>query len=311
MADERNFRSYYYEKVGFRAVEEKKSIEVLLKDKPLDVDKLRQYCLRFPVSVRYRFYLWKVILGVLPASQDSHEFVMKNRTEQYELLHHALLVMRRADNTTPLPHVFLKMFLIEEGMLPFQDDNLLSTPAYQTYVHLATAVTSMLESPIDGYWITTRFFRLLRKNYFDHVPTLIEKIVTMLQKEDSDGRLVAHLAKYQMWTALPLNQWLCSGFSAILPESSFERIGDILLGGSVMILVFVAVSLFLTLRRPLLSMNSRQEMLKYLTQVPEDSGDVLVSKAIDMWEKQGHHLVKSDSPGPNNRSPSIIPSLTV
>ena len=63
MADERNFRSNYYDKVGFRTVEEKKSIEVLLKDKPLDVDKLKQYSLRFSVSARYRIYLWKVILG--------------------------------------------------------------------------------------------------------------------------------------------------------------------------------------------------------------------------------------------------------
>jgi len=63
MTDERNFRSNYYDKMGFRAVEEKKSIEVLLKEKPLEIDKLRQYCLRFPVSARYRIFLWKVILG--------------------------------------------------------------------------------------------------------------------------------------------------------------------------------------------------------------------------------------------------------
>lgn len=37
MADDpqRNFRSAYYEKVGFRGVEEKKSLEILLKDSPL------------------------------------------------------------------------------------------------------------------------------------------------------------------------------------------------------------------------------------------------------------------------------------
>lgn len=37
MADDpqRNFRSIYYEKVGFRGVEEKKSLEILLKDVPL------------------------------------------------------------------------------------------------------------------------------------------------------------------------------------------------------------------------------------------------------------------------------------
>lgn len=32
---QRNFRSAYYEKVGFRGVEENKSLEILLKDNPL------------------------------------------------------------------------------------------------------------------------------------------------------------------------------------------------------------------------------------------------------------------------------------
>ena len=61
--DERNFRSYYYEKVGFRGVEEKKSLEILLKDKPLDVMKLKQFCLRFPVPTTHRNRVWKVLLG--------------------------------------------------------------------------------------------------------------------------------------------------------------------------------------------------------------------------------------------------------
>lgn len=62
-SDERNFRSAYYEKVGFRSVEEKKSLEILLKDKPLDKSKLRQFCLRFSVPSTYRNLLWKLLLG--------------------------------------------------------------------------------------------------------------------------------------------------------------------------------------------------------------------------------------------------------
>ena len=45
------------------------------------------------------------------------------------------------------------------------------------------------------------------------------------------------------------------------------RIGDIVLGGSLTILVYVTVAIFLTLRRPLLIMNDKEEMLKYLKQV--------------------------------------------
>lgn len=78
--DERNFRSYYYEKVGFRGVEEKKSLEILLKDKPLDLIKLKQFCLRFPVPTLHRNKVWKILLGrhlkafVHSIVEDTHRF---------------------------------------------------------------------------------------------------------------------------------------------------------------------------------------------------------------------------------------------
>lgn len=43
--DDRNFRSAYYEKVGCRSVEERKSLEILLKEKPLNRSKLKQVCM--------------------------------------------------------------------------------------------------------------------------------------------------------------------------------------------------------------------------------------------------------------------------
>lgn len=63
MADERNFRSTYYEKVGCRSVEERKSLEILLKDKPLNVLKLKQFCIRFTVPNIHRNVLWSFLLG--------------------------------------------------------------------------------------------------------------------------------------------------------------------------------------------------------------------------------------------------------
>lgn len=65
MADDfRNFRSYYYDKVGFRGVEEKKSLEMLLNEKPLNLMKISQFCLRFSLPVMYREYVWNILLGV-------------------------------------------------------------------------------------------------------------------------------------------------------------------------------------------------------------------------------------------------------
>lgn len=61
--DDRNFRSAYYEKVGCRSVEERKSLEILLKEKPLNRPKLKQFCLSFTVPAVYRNLLWNILLG--------------------------------------------------------------------------------------------------------------------------------------------------------------------------------------------------------------------------------------------------------
>lgn len=62
--DDRNFRSAYYEKVGCRSVEEKKSLEILLKDRPLNRLKLKQFCLSFTVPAVHRSLLWKLLLSM-------------------------------------------------------------------------------------------------------------------------------------------------------------------------------------------------------------------------------------------------------
>ena len=46
----RNFRSHYYEKMGFRGVEEKKSLDILLRENPMDRDKIHNFCLRWKLQ---------------------------------------------------------------------------------------------------------------------------------------------------------------------------------------------------------------------------------------------------------------------
>ena len=46
---------------------------------------------------------------------------MQQRREQYSDLHTALMAMKRIDQSMPLPDVHLRMFLIEEGALPFEE----------------------------------------------------------------------------------------------------------------------------------------------------------------------------------------------
>ncbi|KAK3611874.1 hypothetical protein CHS0354_021307 [Potamilus streckersoni] len=294
MSDERNFRTYYYEKFGFHGVEEKKSIEILLKEHPLDVEKLRLFCLRYPIPTQYRIYLWKVILGILSANQDRHDFMIRQRTTQYQDLFHALQVLHRINDSTPLPEVFLRMYLIEEGMLPFEEQGMMTMPNNRIYLSLASVMCGLVEDQVDMYWITNRFYRLL----ITHKDTLLilpEKVDPCLKKEDTDLKLWSHIQKHQLLSSLPLSTWFQQCYAGILPETSVERVLDKVAGGSFIILVYVAVAMILTLRRPLLSIMAKEDMLTYLTKIHEDSGDIIVNKAIDLWQKYGHQK-KSASP---------------
>ena len=62
-SDEKNIRSHYYERVGFRGVDEKKTLDMLLSEDPRNVKKLCQFCLKFSVPSIMRCELWNVILG--------------------------------------------------------------------------------------------------------------------------------------------------------------------------------------------------------------------------------------------------------
>ncbi|XP_041367841.1 TBC1 domain family member 7-like [Gigantopelta aegis] len=298
MTEERNFRTCYYEKFGFLGVEEKKSIEILLKEQPLDVEKLRIFCLRFPVPAMYRLYLWKILLGILPANQPSHDFVMKQRTQQFDDCHRGLMLMRRISKQTPLEEVLLKMHLLEKGILPFEDKDLQTDPSYRSFLAMAHGVCSIVDGDVDRYWITSRFYRQFWK-YRDTFLHLQAKTLQCLKKEDSDQKLYNHLQQHNVISCLPLIDWFSCCFTGVLPDTSFERIWDKVIGGSCVFLAFVAVAIFLTFRRPLLSMHSSEEMLAYLKNIPDDCGDRLVSEAIDLWQKHGGHLVQTKSDSPN------------
>lgn len=63
LKDGRNFRSSYYEKVGFRNIDDSKYLDVILASKDLDLNRLSQFCLRFTVPGVHRALVWKLVLS--------------------------------------------------------------------------------------------------------------------------------------------------------------------------------------------------------------------------------------------------------
>ncbi|XP_023567924.1 TBC1 domain family member 7 isoform X2 [Octodon degus] len=233
---QRNFRSVYYEKMGFRGVEEKKSLEILLKDDPLDIEKLCTFSQRFPLPSMYRALVWKVLLGILPPHHESHAQVMMYHKDQYCDVLHALKVIRFVGEATPQVEVFLRMCQLESGKLP-------RSPSFP-------------------------------------LPKALEQYLNL-----EDSRLLNHLKSCSAVSKLPYDLWFKRCFAGCLPESSLQRVWDKVVSGSCKILVFVAVEILLTFKLKLMALNSAEKITKFLANIPRDSSDAIVSKAIDLWHK--------------------------
>lgn len=285
--DERNFRSSYYEKVGFRNVEEKKSLDILLKDKPLDICKLNQFCLRFTLPGIYRNLLWKVLLGVLPVHVESHLFVWEQRQVQYHDLHRALTALQLTDPLkTTKCEVILSMWLLETSEL--NNITSLVLPAkYKLMSQIPNALFNIFEDEVDVYWISKGFFQCVEK-FHKEMPKLIDCTLNCLEMQDLE--LYSHLVNIGAIDQLPLSDWFYSCFAGVLHETAVSKIWDKLVGGSCKILVFVAVIYITTLKRPLLTSHVADDITKSLKNVSEEAADIIANKAIELWQQHGSCL---------------------
>ncbi|XP_054840840.1 glucose-fructose oxidoreductase domain-containing protein 1 isoform X3 [Eublepharis macularius] len=279
---QRNFRSVYYEKVGFRGVEEKKSLEILLKDDRLDIEKLCTFSQRFPLPSMYRTLVWKVLLGILPPHHESHAFVMKYRKEQYKDVYHALQVIRFIKESTPQVEVFLRMYQLESGKLPRNPSYPLE-PEDEVFLAIAKSMEEMVEDIIDCYWLFSSFVNLFNNKYKDSLPQLPKNLEQCLSLEDS--RLLTHLKSCSAMSQLPYSLWFRKCFAGCLPEPSLQRVWDKVISGSCKILVFVAVEILLTFKMKLMVLNSAEKIAQFLENIPQDNTDAIVSKAIELWHK--------------------------
>ncbi|XP_023244263.1 TBC1 domain family member 7-like [Centruroides sculpturatus] len=339
--DSRNFRSYYYDKVGFRGVEEKKSLEILLRDKPIDMAKLAQFCLRFSLPSMYREYVWKLLLGILSRNSDSHKLVSYEQKEQCKYLEHSLRLMQKINDDTAPAIVLTYMLLLEQGRLVLNEERQFQEEETKNIIAIASAFTKMCSSKEDAYWMTRNFCKC-RYKFSNILPTLTERMEAVLKKNDpelyshlenlkvlhklptkiwfgrcfaeilsesaleslvyfpliewqqtermeavlkkNDPELYSHLENLKVLHKLPTKIWFGRCFAEILSESALERIWDKIIAGCCKVLAFVGAALLMVLRRPLLGILQAEEVLEFLTKVPDDTADVVANKALELWQ---------------------------
>lgn len=93
----RNFRSAYYEKLGFCGNDEKNYLDLLIASSPFDAEKLSDLCERSELD-RGCIESWKILLGVECGRKnpfDEYANVRRVRAEHFQLLKHHLEVLLR------------------------------------------------------------------------------------------------------------------------------------------------------------------------------------------------------------------------
>ncbi|XP_046617281.1 TBC1 domain family member 7 [Neodiprion virginianus] len=290
MTDERNFRSSYYEKVGFRSVEEKKSLEILLKERPLDKAKLKQFCLRFAVPAIYRNLLWKIILGVVPVYTESHAFVTAQRKIEFDDLKRALCTIKTVEENSKPHHLFLTMWILRSRRVSLDMNAVLETPLLKAMSQLAESVTQIIDAthePVDTFWVLGGLLDIVQKIHGD-VGRLQECTCTLLEREDFE--LHRHLVKISTLQFLPYETWFCSCFAGTISDSSIPKIWDKIVAGSYKILVFVTLVTLTSLRRLLLRCEGIDYVLDCINNISEETAEMIVNKAIELWQQSGSAL---------------------
>ncbi|XP_029684500.1 TBC1 domain family member 7 isoform X2 [Takifugu rubripes] len=280
---QRNFRSAYYEKVGFRGVEEKKSLEILLKDNPLDLEKLSTFSQRFPLPSMYRIHVWKVLLGILPPHSDSHALVGGYRKAQYQDIREALEVMRYISASTPSTHVYLRMFQLESQVLPRCSETPAPGEEDEDFLSIAAAMEEITDDSVDCYWLIKSFVSQFHAKFGDSFPHLPKSLEHYLSQEDP--RLLSHLRAIGALPRLPYALWFRRCYAGCLPESSLQRVWDKVISGSCKVLVFVALEILLSYKIVLMGLSRPEGVRAFLCNIPQENTDAMVTKAIDLWHK--------------------------
>jgi hypothetical protein len=302
----KNFRASYYDSLVFRGEEEKNigCLESLLTAEIIDIEGLKQFCRTHTLPPYHRLQVWNIILGVAPPYNDeaTRDHVKTQRAQQFSDLRRAvLLCLASSPLHPPSPHCskgndreiaqvdrqkcltpeqLVMMYLLQHGQLPTSAGVHGVSVQHQDSVCLARAFLDLCEEEREAYWLYARFSRML-----DKIDRNLLKTCCFQYIEKEEPSLCSHIKS--LADGIPFSLWFNQCFASTLPEYCLEGVWDRLIGGCVMILVFLAVAILLSFKRRLLGARTSAAIAEVLVQIPEENCVLIVMKAVELWEANG------------------------
>ncbi|KAK9887666.1 hypothetical protein WA026_023788 [Henosepilachna vigintioctopunctata] len=287
VADERNFRSAYYEKVGCKNVEERRSLEILLKEKIVDKNKLQQFCLRYVVPTAYRSLVWRICLGALSVHNDCHGFIMDQKKMEFSELYRSLFVMREVDINTPKPRILYAAFLLQSNAMKFHNTLHIS----KGFCEIVQFLMTYFKDDVELYMLSKAFYSFIH-SFDNDFPKLVEAIHNLLEKEEP--LLYKHLRFVDALDNLPYEACFNSCFAKFMNFPALAKIWDKLSGGSYTIFVYVFLALLVHFKYLFLECSTSKEVLENINKIKENDAEIIFNKAMYMWHNQGGNLAVYD-----------------
>jgi len=283
-ANEKNFRSHYYEKVGFRGVEEKKSLDILLNETPkVDIEKIQNFCIRYTVPGIYRSNIWRMLLNVITVYKNSQELVWNHRSLHYSELKRALEVTQRlgedsAQNIT-------QIWLLSTGNLMMRAGPCSVSAKY--FRTLAHALSQVLETEAEVFWVGQNLFAALRLQSREW--DLSVDVMSKILKDDSE--LVDHLRDYRVLEDEGLYWVIGTSFASVFHSHILSRLLDKVVAGSFKVLLYTMAAFLHLYRDQVLLAESPNQVLEMLLRLSEVEQDTVLSHGMDVWEMDGSPLL--------------------
>ncbi|XP_042208522.1 TBC1 domain family member 7-like [Homarus americanus] len=304
MGDEKNFRSQFYGKVGLREIEDKRAVEALLKEQPLDEKKFAHFCQRSVVPGAYRILVWKLLLRISPRYAESQDYVQQQQTLMFEELFgtlkgvgnayiaimgndindHCLPDYYKGYQEAPVAEQYLVMWLIREGKLLYNSREQFKEKECQHFLTIVKKISCFFDNPVDIFLVCSSVYSLLLKNE-NNIADAVQDAIGMLRKENDI--LHRHLLKLGLFNSSYLVSLCMSLFCDIFPETAIEKIMDKVIAGAFRVFAFVIFSLLMYFKQHLSSVSTVEGVKSAISLLRKEEAEILVNSALEQWLKIG------------------------
>uniref|UniRef100_A0A0K2TDW8 TBC1 domain family member 7 n=2 Tax=Lepeophtheirus salmonis TaxID=72036 RepID=A0A0K2TDW8_LEPSM len=304
--DERNFRTHYYERVGFKGLNEK-TLDTLLNEEPRSIEKLQQFCLRFSVPSIMRLEVWKVIYEFSSIySKNSSEMLWWKENPYFHIKQMEKRMQKITDDMS-LPQELTVQFLVRQGWIKFDVKSQLKELSSCNFTTIATSMVKITDSAeVASFYLSQELHKFLHS----HPKRIMDDLEKSFIKKLSNihPKLYSYCEKIDLLNNLPIRVWISRAFAGVIHENVLVKVWDKVIGGSMKILVFVAISIMELCNSRLQQSADWREGLKIFDKLSEEDCSIIVQKAIDQWTKDGCQLFPCDHNRMNREDcTSIVP----